>query len=122
MKTIPRPGYETICETLRSIGIPRRYCGFQRIAYTVFYAVQDENRLINFRAKIYPLVAEQCSTSIASIESSIRTIIDDYWKNADERLIWEVFRRRWGDKPTVSQFIEELTDYVQRDPDGSSGR
>jgi hypothetical protein len=112
MKTAVHISYESVRETLRSIGLPRRYCGFQRTAYAVFFAVQDEERLTNLGALIYPLVAKQCHTSIASIESSIRTLINDYWEHTDEDLLWKVFHRDHDEKPTVVQFIEELTNYV----------
>ena len=114
MKKAPCPSYESICEVLRDTRLPRRYCGFQRIAYVILYAIQDEERLINFRQRIYPLVAKQCNTSIISIESSIRTLINNYWRDVEEEFIWEVFHRRWEEKPTVSQFVEELTDYIER--------
>lgn len=59
-------------------------------------------------------MAKQCNTSIISIESSIRTLINNYWRDVEEEFIWEVFHRRWEEKPTVSQFVEELTDYIER--------
>lgn len=99
-------------ETLRELGVVGTLRGRRRLIEAVRLALEDENRLLGIIKEIYMPAAEACGVSWKSLERCIRTIIDRLWQmnrpGLDRVAGYQLFA-----KPTVSEFIAMLAEYIR---------
>lgn len=95
------------------MGVPNSYTGVKQAAYAVDFAMKNPESLTLVTKRLYPVVARCDHTTATSVERNIRTIVQIIWENNPASLNaiagYELKR-----KPTTSQFIAILVDYLQR--------
>lgn len=105
---------------LRSLGVTINYTGFFYTTYAVRLVVEEPWRLRLVTKQLYPLVAENYSTTTACVERNIRTIANVAWELNPGRL-QELAHHDLPHKPTVSKFISILASgFLQEDSPYSS--
>lgn len=94
------------------MGVPNSYIGVKQTAYAVDLALKNPECLTLVTKRLYPAVADRDHTTPTSVERNIRTIVKIIWENNPASLNtiagYELKR-----KPTTSQFIAILVDYLQ---------
>lgn len=102
-----------IIHLLTSIGVPSNYTGVKQTAYAVALVLEN-SELLNFVTKrLYPAVAKCDRTTPTSVERNIRTIVQIIWENNPAALCG-IAGYQMKHKPTNSQFVAILVDYLQR--------
>lgn len=95
------------------MGVPNSYTGVKQTAYAVDLALKSPESLTLVTKRLYPAVANRAHTTPSSVERNIRTIVQIIWEDNPTALNaiagYELKR-----KPTTSQFIAILVDYLQR--------
>lgn len=100
-------------EILHSLGISRTYYGYSQAVCAIELVLEDETRLCNVTREIYWRVADLYGCNRADIERNIRTIIARAWQKNPE-LLSKMARYPLYAPPTVSEFIDIVYTYVQR--------
>ena len=103
---------DEIQSMLRCFGITRCYKGFAHMAYAIFLAVQDENRLTAITKEIYMEVAAHFHCNWTAIERNVRTAVSRAWQ-VNPELLRAVAGYPLDAAPTASEFIEMLASYIQ---------
>lgn len=102
-----------ITHLLSSMGVQNSYIGVKQTAYAVDMALQNPECMTLVTKRLYPEVAKRDHTTPARVERNIRTIVQILWEDNPAALNavagYELKR-----KPTTSQFIAILVDYLQR--------
>ena len=87
---------------LRKAGLRSTYSGYNYLASAVALVLKDQEFYMkNVTSNLYRVVGEQYGVSNMCVEAAIRTILSPL-------LGYPVF-----DKPTASEFISMLADYIQ---------
>ncbi len=102
-----------IQETLRSLGVTRTYRGFRHVEKAIGLALENENRLEAVTKEIYQEVAEEFDCKWSAVERNIRTVVQRVWSVNKEGLI-QIAGYPLENAPTASEFIEIITNYIQR--------
>ena len=93
---------------LRKAGLRSTYSGYNYLASAVALVLKDQEfYLKNVTSNLYRVVGEQYGVSNMCVEAAIRTMINSN-KILSPLLGYPVF-----DKPTASEFISMLADYIQ---------
>ena len=108
---------DEIQSMLRCFGITRCYKGFAHMAYAIFLAVQDENRLTAITKEIYMEVAAHFHCNWTAIERNVRTAVSRAWQ-VNPELLRAVAGYPLDAAPTASEFIEIMATYVQKQTGG----
>lgn len=98
---------------LRSFGITPRYKGYKFLAYAIFLAVTENERLESVTREIYMEVAERFGCSWSAVERDIRTVVSKAWK-VNPELLCQMAGYPLSISPTASEFIEILSSYLIR--------
>lgn len=98
---------------LASLGIPSSYIGVKQTAYAVGLAIENPDNLNLVTKCLYPDVARYYHTTPSSIERNIRTIVQILWRN-DPDSLGKMAGYELKQRPTSSQFIAIIADYMQR--------
>ena len=103
---------QTIQQTLRSLGITANYRGYHQLCYIVELVAQDEDCLLNMNQRVYIPVAASFHCNPNTLERNIRTLISRVWEVNPNRLS-EIagYQLEWP--PTVTEFIDYVTNYVR---------
>lgn len=97
---------------LLRLGIPAHLGGFTLLRVGIPLFVQDEQQSLN--KELYPAIAELCgSSSVKSVERSIRRIILQSWQNRN-RATWEEYFPERTVYPTNKEFIAVLAQKVRQ--------
>ena len=104
---------KTIIENiLNSLNISRRYLGYRLTVYAVTLVLENENRLLHIVKEVYAPTAKMANCSIYCVERNIRTVIFIAWNNNREFLN-EIAGAKLSVPPTVSEFIDILSQYIK---------
>lgn len=102
-----------ITHLLSSMGVPNSYLGVQQAACAVELVLEEPACLNLVTKRLYPEVALRTHTTATSVERNIRTVVQLVWEN-HPTVLHSVAGYELRRKPTTSQFIAILVDYVQR--------
>lgn len=100
-------------KALSDLHIKKRYHGRRLLFAAAALALEDENRLLEVRKKIYLPVAEQYGCNISNVERNIRTVCVRTWKDCREELC-EAANYSLSSPPAASELIEIIVNYIQR--------
>lgn len=64
-------------------------------------------------SNLYRVVGEQYGVSNMCVEAAIRTMINSYWNQNSNKILSPLLGYPVFDKPTASEFISMLADYIQ---------
>lgn len=104
---------ETIMNDLRALGIGRQYLGYNITIMAVRMALQDESCLVCIKQRIFLPLSDQHHCDWRTIERNIRTVIHRAW-NVNREYLGELAGYPMHHEPTVTEFVEMLSDHVLR--------
>ena len=90
---------------LRKAGLRSTYSGYNYLASAVALVLKDQD--------LYRVVGEQYGVSNMCVEAAIRTMINSYWNQNSNKILSPLLGYPVFDKPTASEFISMLADYIQ---------
>lgn len=112
------PREELVGKYLNSLGVPRHLNGYSYLKYSIVRCLCYPEELESVTKILYPAIARKFGTTSGSVEHGIRHAIKktcENYKNV-RTTEWEnVFGKNYScsyKKPTNSQFIAALTDYI----------
>ena len=103
--------YEIIMQDLRTMGIGRRYLGYQLTIKAVRMIAMNENLLVAMRQHIYEPLAREVRCDWRAVERNIRTVIHRAW-HINREYLCELAGYPLHQEPTVSEFLEMLSVHV----------
>lgn len=112
----PAPAARTVSDLLKRTGVPAHLQGYRYLKDAVQYVLNNGGDLCGMTKELYPAVARLHGTVPARVERSIRHAIEVAWNRADlsdlHRLFGATINHSRG-KPTNSEFVAMLADYLQ---------
>lgn len=107
---------EDTASLLKKLGIPTHIKGYRFLEEAVEFTIKDPMAIDSVTKCIYPQVAKKYSTTASRVERAIRHAIEVAWtKRGEIPFQEEVFKDTLDHdkiKPTNSQFIATLADYI----------
>ncbi len=108
--------YKKITMLLHSVGIPAHIKGHAYLRQAILLCYENNSEYIGSVTKVlYPEIANIFHTSGSRVERAIRHAIEVAWTRGDTDTINRIFGysvSRFKDKPTNSEFIALITDYI----------
>ncbi len=105
-------------EYLNNLGVPRHLIGYGYLKYCVARCICCPQELESVTKLLYPETAKKYNTTSGKVEHGIRHAIKKAWENARTEE-WDIVfgTGHWSvkQKPTNSQFIAALSDYIAMD-------
>lgn len=98
-------------ETFLSMGITRRYKGYEHACFCILHAMEDEGCLKSAKKNIYTAAAEHFGCKWNLIERNIRTISSRSWK-ARPDLLCKMAGRELTSEPTAAEFVDIVTIFL----------
>lgn len=99
---------------LRKAGLRSTYSGYNYLASAVALVLKDQEFYMkNVTSNLYRVVGEQYGVSNMCVEAAIRTMINSYWNQNSNKILSPLLGYPVFDKPTASEFISMLADYIQ---------
>ena len=102
----------TVYDLLYTLGITENYIGFFFTSDAVHLTLQQPERLLLITKWLYPDIAKRHNTSCYNVEKGIRKTVEVAWKLRAEKMCF-IAKRDLEHRPTNSQFISILTNYLQ---------
>ena len=102
-----------VTNILQEIGIPAHIRGYQYLRDAVVLALESPSVLESVTRKLYPVVAENFSTTTGRVERAIRHAIEAAWSRGKMEALERIFHSGINldrGRPTNSEFIAQLTD------------
>ncbi len=103
----------TIERLIRRLGIGATYRGYRYLCYGVSLCLTDEEYLLSISKLLYPMIAKEFNTTLSSVERDIRTVIQVCWEKGDKTLLQDISLRPLCSRPTASEFLDIVVDYIQ---------
>lgn len=101
---------------LRDLGITSRYSGYKFLLSAVLLAAENKEGLAHITKDIYPELAKQYHASVWMVETDIRKVIESCWKKTrPERLEVYFHEKAYEKRPTNTEFIGQLAEYLSTD-------
>lgn len=97
---------------LRKCHISSRYKGYYILIDAIYLYINNSNYYISLQNDIYKQLAAKYNTSIYSIESNIRRIIEKCWQN-DKLFMNQIFGYKLNRCPSNGEFIDFVAYYVK---------
>lgn len=104
-----------ITRVMRHIGVPAHLKGYEHVRQAIILCVKTPTMLEYVTGELYPAVADILGTTPSRVERAIRHAIESAWNRGD----LDVFDHYFGGtidpdkgKPTNSQFIATMVDYI----------
>lgn len=98
---------------LRCLGAQGTGYGLRQMACAVEAAMEDMSRLNHITKGLYQDVASEFNTDWKNIEKNIRSIRDTIWAEGERGLLEELCGHRLERKPTNTQLLKILAEYLQ---------
>lgn len=100
---------------LNRLGIPLHLRGYSYIKYAIMRCIDCPEELESITKILYPNIAGKYQTTSGKVEHGIRHAISKAWEQKEEEIWHSIFgytHRNTGTKPTNSQFIAAVADYI----------
>ena len=105
---------EYIHNTLRNLGITKRYKGYDYCVHAVYIAACNANCLKSIVKEIYIETARKYNCSWISVERDIRTVVNKAWKT-NPTLLQKIAGFPLSVQPKVSEFIDMVSAFILRE-------
>lgn len=113
----------TVANLLLVLGIGTNRKGYNCLREAIPIYARDTHQSIT--KELYPAVAKACNAGPVQVERSMRVAIEKAWLNRDDQ-IWRLYFSPRADgtihKPTNSEFISRLADYLILKQDSLDGQ
>jgi len=83
--------------------------GFRYLSSAIALVVRDESYLHSLTTRLYPAVAAQFHVSAASVEHSLRTIVEVFWDRGDHNALEKMLGYPLSHRPSTGEFIDLLS-------------
>lgn len=105
-----------VSDLLVRLGVRPNLKGYQYLRVAVKLCLNDREELDGITKRLYPSVARKCGATSAKVEHAVRHAIETAWEKGNEREQKAVFGYscREGKRPTNSEFITQLVEYVEK--------
>ena len=106
----------TVTDIIHQLGVPAHIKGYHYLRAAIVSAYSDPALLESVTKQLYPLVAEQFSTTPSRVERAIRHAIEIAWDRGDLDTLNSFFGytvNTCKGKPTNSEFIALITDKLR---------
>lgn len=101
-----------IASVVKDLGISAHLKGYHYIISAVQLLLESDKHWGNFM-DLYHSVGEAFNKSAVSTERAMRNAISLCWNRANPETVKKMFRHGIGDeKPTVSEFVATIADYL----------
>lgn len=107
---------ETAYHLLRIIGMRSTYSGYNYLAHSVALVTENPEYLRNVTKKLYVEVGSKYGVSNLCVEAALRTLINNYWNQNEDKILRSLLGFPLFDKPTASELIALLSDFLRDHP------
>ncbi|MBQ4110659.1 MAG: sporulation initiation factor Spo0A C-terminal domain-containing protein [Clostridia bacterium] len=104
-----------IFEVFKELGLTVNSAGYRYLKKMIMVGYYDLKRLNCVSKYLYPEMAEEFNTSPASVERSMRNVIEKAWANGSME-IWKKYFENPDFKPTVKEFVAEIINMLKFGP------
>lgn len=105
-------------EVLRPFGITRKYVGCHQLALAVQIIQQEPDSLEAIGKQIYIPIAASCHCEWKTIERNMRTLAMRAWM-VNPTYLQQLAGYPLHSSPTAAEFMEIISNYIQRCPASS---
>ena len=98
---------------LRKAGLRSTYSGYNYLASAVALVLKDQELEEKKDMRKAMMFLQQYGVSNMCVEAAIRTMINSYWNQNSNKILSPLLGYPVFDKPTASEFISMLADYIQ---------
>ena len=107
---------ERLTKLFTCFGIRPKLKGYQYLRTAIRLGLENEEEMDGITKRLYPSVAKQHRTSADRVEHAIRHAIEVSWEKGKMKTQQEVFGydREEGRRPTNSEFIMQVMEYLKR--------
>ena len=121
---VAAPNYERqVTDIIREIGVPFNILGHKYVRCAIVLAIGDGEYISGITKLLYPTVAKEFGTTSSRVERAIRHAVECAWDRGDLEVLQKYFGNTVSGhkgKPTNSEFIATIADYVKLANDSSS--
>lgn len=96
---------------IRKLGVISNYRGYFFVADAIQLSMNAQDKPVRITKEIYPNLARKYKTTTMNIEQDIRTVIQVCWETNRNGMA-ELAGHPLIDKPTNSEFIDMVSDYL----------
>lgn len=105
---------EEIYHVLQKIGLRSHYTGYEYLAWSIYFTVQNNQNNMFINTLFYDKIANKFNTTKGAVESDIRNVIKSYWLQYEDKVIYLHLGFHIYMKPSPRDFIEMLSDCIIR--------
>jgi two-component system response regulator (stage 0 sporulation protein A) len=105
-----------VIKIMESLKIPIQYKGYSYLQNAIILTVQQPALVKEITKRLYPLIADQFTTTIYRVERAMRFAIETAWNKGDVYILHELFGYCVDDKkgkPTNASFIAKISDKIR---------
>lgn len=107
---------DSVLPLLRKIGMKSTYTGYPYFAYGISLTVNNSSYSRNVTKGLYTDIGTQYGVSNSCVEAALRTLIRNYWNQYNDSILYPLLGYPLHDRPTASEFIAILADYLRDNP------
>lgn len=100
-------------EILRKLGILPNLGGYRYLEYGFRLVKEDPERMAYVTKELYPEIAKKYNTSWLGVEHAIRTAVTSCWLRGNREFLNELAGYPLREKPTASEFIAIVAEYMK---------
>lgn len=104
---------ERAFQLLRRIGMLSTYSGYNYLACAITLVLDNPDYLRNVTKTLYNVIGEKYGVTGFCVEAALRTLITNYWNLNSDKILKSVIGFPLFDKPTASELISILADYLR---------
>ena len=102
-----------ISQLLNGMGITASIKGYHYLRTGILMALQNREALEGVTKVMYPGIARTYQTSSSKVERAIRHAITSSWERGGDRVFGEVLGCGLAHRPTNSQFIAVVSEFLR---------
>lgn len=98
---------------LRKLGMRPTYSGYDYLAYAITLVSKDRSYLKSVMKNLYTIIGTKYGVTNICVEAALRTLITNYWNQHANTILTSLLDYPLYDKPTSSELIAILSDYLR---------
>lgn len=102
-----------ISKLLNSMSITASIKGYHFIREGVMMVIENEGAILSVTKGLYPDIAKKYNTTAGKVERAIRHAVETAWKRSGKKVYCEMAGYDSQVKPTNSQFIATMSEYIR---------
>lgn len=98
---------------LRTLGMRPTYSGYNYLAHAITLVSKDRSYLKSVTKNLYTVIGNEYGVTNICVEAALRTLITNYWNQHADTILVSLLGYPLYDKPTSSELIAILSDYLR---------